>query len=86
MNDQIAGLFSLFLYLLIAAVVIRALLSWFPGGYNNAFGRIIIQVTEPLMEPVRRYMPRTGMIDLSAMVVIIILYVMLMVVNRLPES
>ena len=86
MNHQVAQLVSAFLYLLILAIIARSLLSWFPVSPRNQFVRLLNQFTEPLLEPVRRIMPRTGMIDLSAMVVIIILYVMLTVVNRAAAS
>jgi uncharacterized protein YggT (Ycf19 family) len=43
-------------------------------------------VTEPLLEPVRRIMPRTGIIDLSALIVIILLYVMISVVDRVTAT
>ena len=86
MNDEVAMVFTTFLYVLIIAIVIRALMSWFPMSRNNPFARIVYQVTEPLLEPVRRLMPRTGFIDLSAMVVIILLYVMIAVVNRAADA
>lgn len=81
MNDTVAQLFSLFIWLLIIALILRSLLSWFPIDRNNQFARLLANITEPLLEPVRRIMPRTGMIDLSGMVVIILLYVMLEVVR-----
>lgn len=81
MNDQIASIFVLFLYVLIFAIVIRSLLSWFPIDRNNELVRLLDLVTEPLIDPVWRIMPRTGMIDFSAMIVIIVLYVMITVVQ-----
>ena len=86
MNHQVAQIVSAFLYLLILAIIARSLLSWFPVSPTNQFVRLLNQFTEPLLEPVRRIMPRTGMIDLSAMVVIIVLYVMLNVVTRAAGS
>jgi YggT family protein len=85
-NDTVALLFTTFLYILILAVVARSLLSWFPISPRNQFARVLHNVTEPLLDPVRRIMPRTGMIDLSGMVVIIVLYVMIMVVNRAADA
>jgi len=86
MNDQIADIFILFLYVLIFAVLIRSLLSWFPVDRNNELVRLLVNVTEPLLEPVRRIMLRTGMIDFSAMIVIIVLYVMITVVRTAAEQ
>ena len=82
MNETVASLFTLFLYVLVVAIFLRALMSWFPVDRNNPAARLLIQVTEPLLEPVRRIMPRFGMIDLSAMVVIVILLLMIRVVDR----
>ena len=86
MNDQIANVFILFLYVLIFAIIVRSLLTWFPIDRNNELVRLLNNVTEPLLEPVRRIMPRTGMIDFSAMVVIIVLYVMITVVRTAAEQ
>ena len=86
MNDQIAAVFIAFLWVLIIAVIARSLLSWFPVGQNNQFARLLYSVTEPLLEPVRRILPRTGMIDFSAFVVIILLYVMMAVVRQAADA
>ena len=82
MNDQIATVFVVFLYLLIAAIVVRSLISWFPNvDRGGQFVRLLDTVTEPLLAPVRNIMPRTGMIDFSAMIVIVVLLVMVSVVR-----
>ncbi len=86
MNETVATVFIGFLYLLIAAIIVRSLLSWFPNAQNNEFARIVHRVTEPLLQPVRQLMPRTGMIDFSAMVVIIVLIVMVQVVRTAASS
>jgi YggT family protein len=81
-NDTVASLFTLFLYVLVIAIFLRALMSWFPIDRNNPVARLLVQITEPLLEPVRRVMPRLGVIDLSAMVVIVVLLLMIRVVER----
>ena len=65
-------LITIFLY----AVLIRAILSWFPSPqmYQNPLFSILVAITEPLMRPVRRIIPAVGAFDLSALVVILILY------------
>ncbi|MEO9255627.1 MAG: YggT family protein [Tepidiformaceae bacterium] len=82
MNPTVASIFSTFIWILIIAIIIRSLLSWFPVSPGNRYAKLLRVFTEPLLEPVRRILPRTGMIDLSTMVVIIVLYVMLNVVQR----
>jgi YggT family protein len=86
MNDTVATIFIAFLYLLIVAIIVRSLLSWFPNAQNNEFARVLHRVTEPLLQPVRQLMPRTGMIDFSAMVVIILLIVMVRVVETAADA
>jgi YggT family protein len=80
-NDQVALIFTFFLYALIVAVIVRSLLSWFPISRGNEFVRLLDTVTEPLLAPVRRLMPRNLMIDFSGMIVIVVLYVMITVVQ-----
>lgn len=82
MNDQIAQVFTFLLWLLVAAIVARALLSWFPGAQDNQFARAIYTITEPILEPIRRVLPRTGIIDFSSLIAILLLYVMIAVVDR----
>jgi YggT family protein len=82
MNGTVAGIFVLFLYVLIALIVIRSVISWIPSRPDNVLTRFVYRSTEPLLEPIRRLLPRTGMIDFSAMVVIIVLYLMIAVVQQ----
>ena len=86
MNDQIALIFTTVLYIILFAIIARSLISWFPIDPRNQFVRVLHQFTEPLLEPVRRIMPRTGMFDFSAMAVIILLYVMIYAVNQAASS
>ena len=54
------------------AVVIRSLLSWFPVDPNNFLVVFLVTVTEPILLPLRRIIPRLDMIDLSPMVAILL--------------
>ncbi|GBD23454.1 hypothetical protein HRbin29_01120 [bacterium HR29] len=86
MDPAIAALFRVFLYALIVAIVLRAILSWFPLDPRTPYYQFLIRVTEPLLEPVRRVLPRLGMIDLSPMVVLLLLFLMVNVVERLASG
>lgn len=55
-------------------IVIRAIFSWLPIG-QNPVGTIIVQLTDPIIAPIRKLMPRTGMFDLSPMIVIFLLVI-----------
>ncbi len=53
--------------------IVRAIISWVEVDSTNQFVQMLHKVTEPVLEPVRRYMPG-GMIDFSPMAVLVMLY------------
>ncbi len=55
------------------AILIRALLSWFPVSQENPLVRLLMEVTEPILSVFRRVLPRIGMIDLSPLAAILVL-------------
>jgi YggT family protein len=62
------------LWLLILA---RVVLSWIDPGGRSRYGAFIVQTTEPILAPVRRMIPRTGMFDFSPLFVLLVLGVLL---------
>ena len=63
----------LFGTLLVVAIIARALLSWFNLDPRSPLIQALNSITDPIMEPIRRIMPRIGMIDLSPLVAILLL-------------
>ena len=52
----------------------RAILSWFPIRPGTPFAtlyRVLLDLTEPVLAPLRRIIPPAGMFDLSFLVLII---------------
>ncbi len=77
---------NIFITLLIVLIMIRALLSWFPGGEASAFGRWIVFFTEPLLGPIRRLLmkfefARSMPLDFSPFVA----WVLLIIVQRIAQ-
>ena len=60
--------------ILMYAIIIRAILSWFVRYSRNAVIVMLDDITEPLLAPLRRVIPPLGMFDLSPVVAILILY------------
>ena len=58
------------LWLLILA---RVILSYVDPGGRSRLGAFVVSTTEPILGPVRRALPPTGMFDLSPMIVLIVL-------------
>ena len=55
-------------------ILIQAVMSWFSTGHNPAAG-FLWSINEPLLRPVRRYIPPIAGLDLSPLVVIILVQV-----------
>ena len=55
------------------AIIFRAILSWFSPGPTNRLTSILYRVTEPLLAPLRRIIPRLGGLDFSPLIVIMLL-------------
>jgi YggT family protein len=62
------------LWLLILA---RVIMSWVDPMGRTRFGAFVIQTSEPLLAPVRRFLPKTGMFDFSSLVVLLVLGVLM---------
>ena len=63
-------------FLLIALwllVLARMVMSWVDPAGRNRVSSFLIQTTEPILAPVRRLLPSTGMVDWSGFVVLIVL-------------
>ena len=71
----IVGLLSLLLDLLWFAILARAIVSWFPVDQNGPIIRALDSITEPVLEPLRRVVPRVGLFDITPMVAIILIFV-----------
>ena len=59
--------------LLTLAIIIRAILSWFPTGYRNPLVGLLFRITEPVLAPLRHIVPRTNMLDITPAIAIILL-------------
>ncbi len=55
------------------AIFIRIILRWVGTDPENPVVIFLHEITEPILAPIRQFMPRMGMLDLSPMVAIILL-------------
>ncbi|ACZ37849.1 YggT family protein [Sphaerobacter thermophilus] len=65
-----------FLTVMQFAIIARALLSWFDRGMRSPVAQILVQITEPIMAPIRRVLPTAGFIDFSPIVAILLIWVL----------
>ena len=61
----------------IVILFLRVILSWFPAPQGGAatFYRILLDLTEPILAPLRRVIPPLGMLDLSVTVLLLFLFI-----------
>ena len=77
---------QLYVYILIAS----AIFSWLyafnvinsSNQFVNSIGRFLYNVTEPVLNPLRRILPNLGGIDISPIVVLLIIMFIQIVLNR----
>src|SRR3989442_1343079 len=69
-----ASLIVTLINLFILVLIVRAILTWFPGMLYTQAGRYILLATEWYLAPIRRVIPPVGGLDISFLVGIIILY------------
>lgn len=69
-------LFNFVKFLLIAleiAIIGRVLLSWVDQRGRSSLSQFLIMVTEPVLAPIRRFLPSGGGLDFAPLIVILVL-------------
>lgn len=65
----ISTLFGLYLL----AVLLRLLLQWVRADFYNPISQFLVKLSNPLLKPMRRYIPGYGGIDLASIVLLLLL-------------
>lgn len=72
-----------FVQLLVTSLFIvvtgRILISWINPRFEGPVARFLFETTEPLLSPIRRVLPRSGMMDFSPMVLGMVLLILMRV-------
>ncbi len=67
----VAQIISILSQLITLLVILHIILSYFMSPYH-VVRQAVDSVVEPMLAPIRRLMPQTGMLDFSPMVLIIL--------------
>lgn len=59
--------------LYIGIVMARFLLQWVRADFNNPVSQFVVAATQPLLRPMRRYIPSIGGIDTSSLLLMLLL-------------
>ena len=72
------GIICALLLAYIVVLLARAIMSWFPIRPGTPFASlygVLLDLTEPVLAPLRRVIPPAGMFDLSFIVLIVALFI-----------
>ncbi len=72
--QALAGVLDMILFLAMIIVIARAVLSWVSPDPYNPIVRMINQLSEPLLFPIRRHVPYLGGMDLSPIILLMVIF------------
>lgn len=72
--QAVAGVLDMVLFFAMIVVIARAVLSWVSPDPHNPIVRIINQMSEPLLFPIRRRVPYIGGIDFSPIILLMVIF------------
>jgi YggT family protein len=71
---QFLLIFARFLFVALWLVILgRVLMSWVNPRFEGPIARFLFETTEPMLAPIRRLLPQTGMIDFSPLILLVVL-------------
>jgi YggT family protein len=71
---------------LVIAIIIRALMSWIMPQDSSGLTRVLLDVTEPILAPIRRVLPPVAGIDFSPILAMILVQLVSQLVTQLIAS
>lgn len=83
MNEFLSLFINILFYALWVAILGRVIISWLNLSPYNPIVVALYQITEPILAPIRRVLPQMGMIDLSPMVTLFVMWIVREVLLRL---
>ena len=73
------GIVCAALTIFIVVLFVRAVMSWFPhepGSFSSQVYRLVIDLTDWALRPLRAVIPPAGMFDLSFLVTVLFLFIL----------
>ena len=83
---ELIQILDILVNIVVFAIVGRALLSWFVRDPTHPLMRLLIDVTEPILSPIRSRLPSSWMIDLSPLIAIIVIRVVWQLIETIALS
>ena len=72
---------------LVLAIFVRVIMSWVPVRLPLGLSDLVWNVTEPVLAPIRRYMPIAGGMDFSPFIALLLIQILTSIILRvLPPA
>src|SRR6266542_3241808 len=72
---------------LVLAIFVRVIMSWVPMRLPLGLNDLVWNVTEPVLAPIRRYVPIAGGIDFSPFIALLLIQIIASIILRvLPPA
>ncbi len=87
-SSDLANIIDKTFLVLTVAIIARALITWIPNLIDprGAISEFLFTITEPILAPIRKVMPRMGMFDFTPMIAIILLQVIRQILVEFVQS
>jgi YggT family protein len=71
----------------VLAIFARVIMSWIPLRLPFGLNELVWNVTEPVLAPIRRYMPIAGGMDFSPFIALLLIQILASIITRaLPPA
>jgi len=67
---------------LVLAIFVRVIMSWVPLRLPFGLNELVWNVTEPVLAPIRRYMPIAGGMDFSPLIALLLIQILASIILR----
>lgn len=72
---------------LVLAIFVRVIMSWVPMRLPFGLNELVWNVTEPVLAPIRRYVPIAGGMDFSPFIALLLIQIVVSIILRvLPPA
>ena len=86
MAETLIAIINLLGTLLSLLILTRVVFSWIRPDPYNPIVKFVYDLTEPILTPVRRLLPQTGMFDFSPMITLLLIALLQPVLTTLVQS
>lgn len=83
MTDIVISFIHILSLVLIIAIIVRALMSWVMPNDASGLTSVLLDITDPVLRPIRRILPPVGGIDFSPLLALVLIQLVSQVLIQL---